>query len=112
MSGSKLSEAREVTHELGDRRPLSSEGGEMQEAIDIGEEVGTDGAIGVEVGTQVGVDEALVGVGHGATQVQEERTLGVRRYEGAPGTGARSKTSIRGTMRLGTRSRGASTLEQ
>ncbi|CAK9179551.1 unnamed protein product [Ilex paraguariensis] len=58
MSGSKLSVAREVTYELGDWRPLLDEGGEIQEVIVIGEEVGTDGAIDVEVGVQVGVGEA------------------------------------------------------
>ncbi|CAK9152394.1 unnamed protein product [Ilex paraguariensis] len=50
MNGSKLSEAREVTHELGDGGSLSDERGEMQEAIDIGEEIGNDEAISVKAG--------------------------------------------------------------
>ncbi|CAK9160401.1 unnamed protein product, partial [Ilex paraguariensis] len=45
MGGSKLCEAREVTYKLGDWRPLSNEGGEKQETIDIREEVGNKGAI-------------------------------------------------------------------
>ncbi|CAK9174827.1 unnamed protein product [Ilex paraguariensis] len=62
MSGNNLSEAREVTHELSDQRPLSDEGGEMQEVIFIREEVGNDGAINVETGVQAGTGEAA-GVG-------------------------------------------------
>ncbi|CAK9181389.1 unnamed protein product [Ilex paraguariensis] len=58
MSGCKLSEAREVTRELGDQRPLLVEGGEMQEVIVIRDEVGNDRAIDVKANVHAGVGKA------------------------------------------------------
>ncbi|CAK9170767.1 unnamed protein product, partial [Ilex paraguariensis] len=76
MSCSKLSEAMEVAHELGVRRPLLDERWKMQEAINIGEEVGKAGATTsvVKAGAHGGIGEAVAKAGVGEVPWDGEHT--------------------------------------